>query len=653
MPDLTILQDLLLLLVLALVNALLFIRLRQSPIVGYLVTGLLIGPYGFHLVSSEHEVEVMAEIGVILLLFTIGLEFSFTRLLRLKNLMAKSGTVQVFGTGLLVGLIALAYATAWPTALALGMALALSSTAIVLKLLNERGEVDTAHGRSSLAILLFQDLCAILFLVTLPLLGNGGGSVSLWPVLRAALLLGGLFLFVRHLQPLLIRQVLRARSPELFRLTILALVLGTAWLTSLAGLSLALGAFLAGLALAESDISHQALSDILPFRDAFLALFFISIGMLINLPFLSEAWPVVLLGLLAVAVLKSVIAGGAVLLTGYPLRVALIVGLTLFQVGEFSFILLRQAEAGGLLPDALYQWALAVAALSMMATPLVMGKAGALAAAVTRRRGGLPDATSSAEHRAALSGHVVIAGYGLSGRNVSRVLREENIPYLHLELNGEVVRRARASGEHIQYGDATAPEVLHLVGLERARALVLAVNDPSSLARIISAARDLSRDVFILVRTRFVLETDTLLELGADEVIPDELEASLQLSASLLRRFRVPEGRILRTAALLRQEHYSALRQPLTAPPDLSHYLSTLQGAHIEFLPIPEHSPVAGKSLGELNLRHHTGATVVGYVHGDNITYTVTAGQILQAGDTMILLGGSEELHKVKNLLQG
>jgi CPA2 family monovalent cation:H+ antiporter-2 len=655
MPEFAFLQDLLLLLVLALANAWLFSRLRQSPIIGYLATGLLVGPYGLHLVRGLHEVEAMAEIGVILLLFTIGLEFPFSRILRLKRQMLIGGTTQVAASAVLVygasRLLGLANGSAW----ALALPLSLSSTAIVLKLLLERGEMDTGHGKVSLAILLFQDLCVVFFLVALPLLGGREEGLSWLAILKALALMGGLSLFARYLLEPLMRGVLRVRSPELFRLTLLALVLGTAWITSQAGLSLALGAFLAGLFLAESDYSHQALADILPFRDTFLALFFVSMGMLVDIRLLVQSWHLVLGFFLLLALLKFGAGTVAALLASCPLRIALLSGLILFQVGEFSFVLLKQALALGLIAQQPYQLALSVIALSMVATPLLVPRAPALAARVAALVGrrGLEPAPDTQERTANLEGHVIIAGYGLSGRNVGRVLREMKIPYMFIELNGESVRSGRQAGEFIVYGDATASAVLEELGATRARALVLAINDPAALTRAIRAGRELNPGLYILARTRYIAELDYLRELGADEVIPDELEASLQLSAYLLRRFGVAEGRIMLHLARMRREHYSRLRPGGREKAGETRPLSVLEGGQIEFQAVPEDSPCLDRSLADLAFRSRTGAMVMGVIRRERTLYNISPDLRLERGDTLMLLGSAEEIQRARELLHG
>lgn len=655
MADLSVLREIFTLLTLALANAWLFSRLHQSPIVGYLVTGLLVGPYGFHLVQGIHEVEIVAEVGVILLLFTIGLEFSYSRIMRLKGLLLKAGTVQLVATAVAVCLGTLLLGESWQSAAGLAMAFALSSTAIVLKLLLERGEVDSAHGRVALGILLFQDLCVILFLVALPLLGSQPQSFSFWTVVHAALIMGTLYLFSRHLLAPLLRGILRTRAPELFRLTILVLVLGTAWATYEAGLSLALGAFLAGLALAESDSSHQVLSDIIPFRDVFLAVFFISVGMLVDGRLLLANWWQVLVGLFLLGLAKTIAGALGALFCRYPLRTSLITGLITFQVGEFSFILLKQAQTLDVLPLGTYQLALSIVALSMMATPLVFGRAEAIATAVSGWLG-RPYRHAGEEERERtgnLEGHVIIASYGLSARNVARTLREFRIPYIHIEVNGDAVRRAKLAGEIILHGDASAPAVLEGAGIHRAKALILAINDPAALARAIPAARELNPALYILARTRYVAEIDDLLRVGADDVIPDELGAGLELAAFLAKRLHLTEGRMLKLLSAIRDEHHQRYQQQGEQPKSLTGYLSVIEGGEMEIQAVPEDSPCFGRTLAELDFRAATGATVVGVIRHERTTYNPGPALHLTHGDTLMLLGDEESIRKARELLHG
>jgi len=651
MPDHQFLIDLLILLALALGSALIFTRLRLSPIVGYLASGLVAGPSGLHLIQNVHEVEAIAEFGVILLLFTIGLEFSVSRLLRLKHLLAAGGLAQMLLSGAAVVGLATAFGLEMATAIPLAMALALSSTAIVLKLLSERGEIDTAHGRMSLGILLAQDLAVVFFLVTLPLLAGQANTFSLAALGKVVMLLGGLLIFSRFLlQPVLLN-ILKLRSQELFRLTILALILVTAWLTSAVGLSLELGAFLAGLALSESPYAHQALSDILPFRDTFLAIFFVSIGMLVNLDLVAENWLLVLVAVVAVFVIKFAAATIATLLCRYPLRIAILTGLLLFQAGEFSFVFMKAATDLQLIPDRTYQVTLAVIALTMITTPLLAARAERWASGIAALLGKpLEQIHPELQERTAnLSGHVLIAGYGLTGRNVGSILRRFDIPHLYIELNAVNVRMGKRAGDFVVYGDITSADVLHELGVERACALVLAINDPAALVRSVSAARRSNPDLYILARTRYVAELESLRALGADDVIPDEFESSLQLGANLMRRFKHSEGRVLHVLAQMRREHYTSMVS-VDAP---THGLSVLEGGRLDYQAVPNDSPLLAASLAEIDLRNRSGATVVGVIRQDRTIYSPPASFRLEQGDTLMLLGADDDVQRAAELLHG
>jgi CPA2 family monovalent cation:H+ antiporter-2 len=534
-------------------------------------------------------------------LFTIGLEFSFSRLLRLRRLLVGGGLAQMLISGAaFVGLASL-YGLDITVALPLAMALALSSTAIVLKLLSERGEFDTAHGRMSLGILLAQDLAVVFFLVGLPLLAGQDLEFSIKEMLKVTMLLGGLFIFSRYLlQPMLLG-ILKTKSQELFRITILALILVTAWLTGEVGLSLELGAFLAGLSLSESPYAHQALSDILPFRDTFLAIFFVSIGMLVNMELVISQWQLVLIATLLVCVVKFFAAAFATLICRYPLRIAALTGLLLFQAGEFSFVFLKAATDLNLLEADTYQITLAVIALTMIATPVIAAQAERWAAGIATVFGKPPSESHPEiqERTANLTGHVLIAGYGLSGQNVGHMVRNFDIPHLYIELNVDNVEKGRRNGDFIIYGDVTSSEVLKELGIGRARALVLAINDPSALARTIRSARRCNPDIYILARTRYVAELEHLRELGADEVVPDEFEASLQLGANLMRSFRINEGRILHVVSEMREEHYNSMLRN-DAP---THGLSVLEGGRLEYQAVPDDSPLPSRLLLESDCR--------------------------------------------------
>ncbi|HEY5593733.1 MAG TPA: cation:proton antiporter [Nitrospiria bacterium] len=571
MPQTEFVRDLVVIFGLSVAVVLVFHRLRLPSIVGFLIAGGLVGPYGLNLIDDLERVEVLAEVGVVLLLFTIGLEFSLARLARIRAFAIGGGALQV---GLTIALTAFVgfflFRTSVQSGVFWGFLAALSSTAIVLKILMERGELDSPHGRLALAILIFQDLIVVPMMMVLPLLSGNvrEGSVDILLTLaRSLAFIGAVLVASRWLVPRALALVVRARSRELFVITVLLICAGIAWLAEVNGLSLALGAFIAGLVISESEYSHQALADIMPFRDSFNSLFFVSIGMLLDVRLFVSAFPLVLLLAAAVLLMKGAVAAGVTLAMGYPVRVAILVGLSLPQVGEFSFVLAQAGQDIGLLTQPGYQFFLVISILTMIAAPFLIQIGPRLSRRVEslgrlagwRRRRRSVELSPSAP---VLQGHVIIAGYGLNGRNLARVLREGNIPYVILDLHGEAVRRGRAHGEPLFFGDVTQSEVLRHVRIKDARVLVVAVSDPFAVRRAVRVARQANPHIHIVVRTRYVKEVDDLLRLGANEVVPEEFETSLEIFDLVLRQYDVPQRDIAKKQEEIRREGYALLRRP-------------------------------------------------------------------------------------------
>jgi CPA2 family monovalent cation:H+ antiporter-2 len=435
-------------------------RLNLPTVVGFLLTGILAGPYGFGLISAIEEVEILAEIGVMLLLFTIGVEFSLKEFMRMKKSVVLGGSFQVILTFLVSFAIATRLGRPFNEAVFIGFFISLSSTAIVLKILQEKAEFDSPHGRMALAVLIFQDIAVVPMILFTPLLAGEGANLG---HSLGFLALKGLGVFVlvavsaKWIVPGLLYQIARSRSRELFLLSVLVMCFGVAWLTYLAGLSLALGAFLAGLIISESEYGYHALGNIVPFRDVFTSLFFVSIGMLLDLGFLIKHPDQVALISLAVIISKTFIASIAVLFLGFPLRTAIIVGLTLCQVGEFSFILAKVGVDYGLLAGDRFQLFLAVAVITMGVTPFIMALAPRVAKATLilplpakLKTGFSSKSESVSEHRAhELEDHLIIVGYGLSGKNVATAAKTAKIPYVIIEMNPETVRNEKKAGKRL------------------------------------------------------------------------------------------------------------------------------------------------------------------------------------------------------------
>ncbi|HLA09424.1 MAG TPA: cation:proton antiporter [Pyrinomonadaceae bacterium] len=652
MPEsLPLLQDILLLLLASVPIAFIFNRLRLPTIVGFIITGVVIGPYGLALIDEPEAIEALAQIGVMLLLFTIGIEFSLRQILEMKRLVLLGGGLQVGLTTLVVAAIAVGFNREIGSAVFLGCIFAISGTAIFLKSYIERGELDAPHGRVAVGISLFQDLSTLPMMLMIPILG-GSGTVSpsrVITTLAVAIVAIVVIIFAaRSVVPYLLYHIVRLRSPEVFIISVVLLSLGTSWVTAQFGLSLALGAFIAGLVLSESEYSHQIVADILPFRDVFNSVFFISVGMLLSVSSLRADIPVIVLSIVGVLLGKALIILLILRLLGYSLRVSVMTALALAQIGEFSFILARAALPEGLLSQTDYQRFLAVSIVSMISTPFLIRAAPRIGYALQSRLapGSLlePTVLGYEPQKQDLRGHVVIVGYGLNGRNLAKVLRRTGVSHLVLELNAESVRQGRELGERIVYGDATRKEVLHFVGLEHARVLVLAISDPGATRHTVRLAREINPAIHIIVRTRYMSEVPVLSKLGANDVIPEEFETSIEIFSRVLREFGIARHVIQQQVATIRSEGYEMLRMPSISMLDMSTIAEAFESASTETLIVESDSPSVGKTIGQLQLRTKTGVSIIALIHDDKTEINPGPETLIQAGDVVVLLGSPEKI---------
>jgi CPA2 family monovalent cation:H+ antiporter-2 len=654
--------DLLIILIVSVPVAFLCLRIKLPLLVGLMLTGIAIGPYGLGLIQDLKGVEVLAEIGVMLLLFSIGLEFSLARLREMKRLVLLGGGLQVGLTIAAVAVAAYFLGRAANQAVFFGFLVALSSTAIVLKSYVERNEVDSPHGHAGVGILLFQDISIVMMLLMIPVLGGQDEvpvSSALVDLGAAVLALAVIVSGAWFLLPKFLGQMVRLRSPEVFLLTVVLLCLGMSWVTAHFGMSLPLGAFIAGMVLADSDYSHQVTTEVLPFRDVFNSIFFVSIGTLLSLTALAQNIVFVLILVVALISGKAMIIWAIVRVLGSPQRVAVMVGLGLAQIGEFSFVLARAGQGVGLLPENDYQSFLAASIISMIATPFLIAAAPRIGFAFqTLLSDGSSHDLENIEDdihltsSGGLENHVVIVGYGLNGRNLSRVLRAVGVPYTILEVNAEVVRRGKDKGEKINFGDATRREVLLHAGIEQAWILVLAMSDPSAARRAVSLARGLNKRLHIIVRTRYTAEITELLRLGADEVIPEEFETSIEIFSRVLHRFGVARSIVEEQIARIRRQGYQMLRSPSIPPIEMGNLNAALQNAATESVKVVPGSPVIGKSLGELDLRGKTGATVIAVVREGEAKVSPGASYVLRENDTILLSGSSKKIERAMEILQ-
>lgn len=566
--EIPLLNDILIIFILAIVVLFICHQFRIPAVVGFLITGVLTGPYGFGLVRAVTDVDKLAEIGVVLLLFTIGIEFSLERMMQIRKSVLLGGSLQLLLT------FAAAFFVSWRFfgqafngSVFLGFVTALSSTVIVLKLLQERAEIDSPHGRTVLSILIFQDIITVPMILVTPFLAGGGDNSGLSLVILTGKGIGIIllvWLVSKWVIPGALYQITRTRNRELFLMSVVAIFLGVAWLTSKAGLSLALGAFLAGLVISESEYSHQALGNILPFKDLFTTFFFISVGMLLDIGFVLRQPLLIVSATILVLLAKTIIVAFVSVLLGLPLRSSILAGLAICQIGEFSFILAKTGVKHGLMQGQLYQVFLAVSVLGMAATPFLIAIGPRLADIILRLSlparllyglSPLPATTPVVKRD-----HLIIIGFGINGRNLANAAKEAGISYDIIEMNPETVRSEAAKEEPIFYGDATHENVLHHANIKYARVIVVAINDAAATRRIATAVRKLNPKAHLIVRTRFIREMEPLARLGANEVIPEEFETSLEIFVRVLVKYAIPKDEIEKLVTGIRSESYHMFR---------------------------------------------------------------------------------------------
>lgn len=659
MEHLPILDELAVIAALGVLVTVILSRWKLPTVAGLLFVGALAGPAGLGLVNAVEEIETLAEIGVVLLLFTIGLEFSLSQLKAIFKQVALGGVLQVGLTILVVALTAVALGESVGRAVFWGFVVSLSSTAIVLRALADRRELDAPHGRFIVGTLIFQDLCVVPMLLIVPLLAGptepGAAFVAIsFAMAKAAAVVVATILVARFVVPHFLDWVDASRSREIFLLAVLALCIGTAWLTALAHLSVALGAFLGGMAVADTEYRHRAMGDLLPLRDAFMSIFFVSLGMLFDVRVLFEKPITVVLLVLAFLVAKSVLATIAAMAMRFPARAAWLAGIGLAQFGEFGFVLTRLGESSGLVDKAATQPLLAAGVLSMFLTPLLVLAAPHITAgerllAPLEKLFGVRT-LEEAEKEKEFHDHVVLVGHGVAGRLVTQALSACGIPYVVLEVNAEVVARDRASGEPIFYADATSEEALGHVHLAEARALVLLMNDPMASQRVIDTASRVAPEVPIFTRTRYLAERAQLLSMGANDVVAEEVEGGVEIVSRLLRKLDMPRNVIDEQIAqgrtgLQRSDRKTTVpRRSLDEEPGLS-------DLKIESVLIRSESPAIKCSPVALGLRKKTKALVVALRRGDALVEPYDPEVPFEPGDVAYLVGSGKAVRLAIDVL--
>lgn len=677
--DLSLLKDLSIIFGLSLCVAYVCFRVRIPVIVGFLLTGIIVGPHGLQLISAVQQVEVMSEAGIVLLLFTIGLELSIKELLQLKKAVFLGGSVQILLSIAFFAGIALALGLPFNIAVFIGFILSLSSTAIVLKILQERAAMDSPAGRITLGIMIFQDLSIVPMMLLIPVLSgasaaNGAGH-DIYDLLRTFGIKFGLFILLiaaaRFLIPKVLGIIVRTRSREIFLLATFAICLSIAFATAHIGLSLALGAFLAGLFIAESQYSLSALEGILPFRDIFTSLFFISVGMLLDGAFFVANLPMVLIITLVIIVVKSITGGLGTVVLRYPLRPVILVGMGLAQVGEFSLVLAKSGLEQKLLTGNNYQLFLAASILTMAITPFWMAlsphvanrlahfpifrkqKANVISENEAFEKPALQKNTDHAStSNASLKDHLIIIGFGIGGKHLARAATVAGIPYVVLEMNPDTVRKYSKMGIPIMYGDASNRAVLEHIGVHNARVMAIVISDPMAIRRVTDIARDMNASLHIIVRTRFMGEIADLRNLGADTVIVEEFESSIEVFHRVLVRYLIPMEDIQRFTTEIRTEGYGMLRSLDTESNPFVSIQNQIASIQVSTVTVEPQSLIENKTLLESGLRHTHKVTVVAIRRMKEVFANPDPSTRFFAGDVVYLFGEHQDILEAAKLFK-
>lgn len=656
------LELVLILLATAVLAVVVFRLLRLPPILGYLLAGIVIGPHALGWIPVASEARHLAEFGVVFLMFSIGLEFSLPKLVTMKHIVFGFGAAQVGATMLTVMVAAWLLGLDWRVGLALGGVLAMSSTAIVSKMLAERLELNSSHGRQIIGVLLFQDLAVVPLLILIPALvrtvDSSGADLSMTlaiALLKAAAVLALILFFGQRLMRPWFHLVARQKSSELFVLNVLLITLGLAWFTDIAGLSLALGAFLAGMLISETEYRYQVEDDIKPFRDILLGLFFVTIGMLLDIQVVMQNFLWVVLLLVALVALKAALVAGLSRLFTADSGMAVRTGLNLAQAGEFGFVLLAQAGALGLVDNPTMQPVLAAMVLSMLTAPFIVERSEHMArhfsAAEWMSRA--IQLTTIAAQTMDEQGHVILCGYGRSGQNLSRLLEKESIPFIALDLDPQRIHEATAAGETVVYGDAARRDVLIAAGLMRAKMLVISYADTASALRILGHVRALRPELPVVVRTLDDTDIDRLKEAGAAEVVAEIMEGSLMLASHALMLFGLPLNRVMERIRETREQRYSLFRGFFHGATDEADKMKEQMQPRLHSMLITPGSAAVGMTLGELDLSRLL--VEVTAVRRRNTRELLPDNETrLEIGDVVVLRGTQESLAAAEiRLMQG
>ena len=631
-----------------------FNKIKLPSIIGFLITGIIIGPFGLKLIDDTAGIQFMAEIGVAFLLFTIGIEIQLSRFLKHLSEILLTGGLQILCTFFVGFAVGLAMQLSVSQSVFIGFILAHSSSALILKILKDRSDEDSPQGRISIGVILFQDVMVVPMMLLIPFLAGDSGPDALmiiWKLVKSILIIVIILVAARYVIPFVLERLVNMNMRDVLVIASVVITMGIAWITESLGLSLAIGAFLAGLALSDTDFTHQIISDINPFRDVFLSVFFVAFGMILNLDFLRANTGYILLTSLVIILIKFAIVFSLVKLLQYPLRVALLSGVMLSQIGEFSFVLASQGFKSSIISNDIYQTFIGASVLTFMVTPLLVSTV----YYVLNRKNSF-DVTQDAKPDSCVnvSNHVIICGMGLNGRNLVRVLKDTAINYVVIDLNFQKIKKAKSKGDKITiWGDASNVEILRRASVKDARVMVIAISDRFLTKTCLSNAKALNPNLHVIVRTKYVADIESLLALGADDVIPEEFETSIQIFSRVLKMFHIPNSIILTHGNIIRNKSYGVFRDVRYTQEAFDQISQLLAQGTIETYFIAAGNPIVGQSIRDVNLRAQSGAMIINIIR-DNQTITNPPGEfVFQAADQLVLFGSHSAIDLGLKILDG
>ncbi len=647
--ELVILKDIVIIFALATAVNYLFTKIRIPTIIGYLLTGIVAGPSLLAVIQSPHEIEFMAEIGIILLMFTIGLEFSLNHLIKIRNIVFFGGFLQLIFTAGITMLFARMYDMGWGAAIFTGFLTALSSTALVLKMLQERGELTSNYGRTVVGILIFQDIILIPMLLFTPMLGGETANIGSQLFILGIKTIGIIalvYLGNRWVMPRVLHMIALTKNQELFLMSILLICLAVALLTSALGMSLAFGAFLGGLMISRSEYSQDAFNHLIPFKDTFTSFFFVSIGMLLDLSFVGDNLPLILATVLLVIAIKTFVAGMTAFVLGHTFRGTIMVGLALAQIGEFSFILAKTGQEYNILTDYYYQLFLAVTIISMAASPFFIMAAKPISNLMMKLplpqflvNGLFPLQEIEVPD---MQNHIVLIGKDSRSLNLSRMASQMKLPYISIVFDPAAVRARQQKGETVVYGNAMNEPILRKAHTETAQIVVISIGDAITTLGIIEKVRKLNRHAYIIVRAKHVADIEDLYQMGANQVIPEEFETAIDLFERTLKQLLIPKDEIEEAISRIRDDNYGIFREQKEN--EIFSLSTEIPNLEVVALKAFNYPIFQGNSLKEIHLRKNFGLTVVAVKRADNMFENPGSGFVFEKDDLIYVMGKPEKI---------